>query len=395
MQPFTPPRALWRACIAIIALAAALPPLAVAQTGLDTPDAADTLRVRLRHAPASPVIFRDDEGSSLAHFIDVAQYFPDVAVRFECGEIRLLCADGDTVQVAWDHPLTTRMGTPRLPVYLYNSAAYANELVTLPFRWSAGDTLSLFRVLDLRFPLRDANGKLMPDGLDTAAIVVPDTVSFTIEVLDDATHEVLGVLERLALYPVSGAFEYTSHIVRRMMEGELPIAPLRSWPSAAAWDGRRVRLRVAPVWQPQLRGEYGARAMYAFLFWGAERSGPILEEQRRFGSLTAGLLDSLRTAHKARGGSDGRTAEACRVHPSVLTPERNVLTVQAPEGVSVAGDLRLYDLRGVPVFSRACRTVPGGEARIAVPVHALAAGAYLLVVDVHGSPVVQPLTIIR
>jgi hypothetical protein len=390
------------AAVALAALALAAMPLPLSTAAAQP--RIDTTHVRLTRIPVAPFTVRDDARALLGHYVDVAQYFPDVAVRFECGELSLCTPDGDTLAIPWDHPLQRQAQSPRLPVYAYNSASWANEIVSLPFTTRPGDTLSLFRMPDLRFPLRDAAGDVMRE-VDTAALSIPDTVSFRIEVLDGDTRAPRLVLETVTLYPARCWSDCMHRWLARMIDGSLPTSPLLRWTPPPSLAGERLRIRVVPVFHPQLRGDFARRALYAFFFWSDRRSTFYADEQRRWAAAAAALIDSLRGARKREAGTaldDAIAAARWSVSPTQLTREHATITIRRgdiPAGAATtagSGTLRLYDLRGVHLLSYPL-AIPSdrGEWTVQLPCASLATGVYLLVLDAGGLPLVQPLTILR
>lgn len=334
-------------------------------------------------APIAPFVLRDADNVPLGHHVAVDQIREKYQLEVKVGELELRTMTGDTLGIAWDHPLNRSMVTPVLPVYEYNSVNFRNPVYSQPFTIMSGDTLWYHAIHGVDFPVLDTALQFhaVPD---TAGIVVEDTLTVRMELVDDADGSLRALLEEWCFTPASGLSELLLQQARRMSERGGSRDGIGRWVPAASDVGRRFRVHIVPVHHPQRDGRFERRALYCRFRWEERASLADRELGTWMPALLDRLLDSLDALRKATAL---QTAEPLAITVTPTTMRRGVeqLVITLPEGASAAGTVEILTVDGRMIERRELRSPSsGGRVTMKWNTTGLAAGSYLAIIRMGG-----------
>ncbi len=236
--------------------------------------------------PADISGLRDPSGDPWTSYVDVAQFYPSIALRMIVGEAAVVRAS-DRTEIRWDHPLSLQKATPYLPLYEYNSPSYANEAITKPFILRSEDRLMMFRDFGFRFPSVTKDGAELSFRDGAAGMNISDTIEFRIEIVDAGDRRVIKTLDGFIVPPCDDWSKFTEVLARRAASPAFASASYPFLLTLIPDDdvlNRSIRLRATAVHRPSKGAGYEDRAIY-MRFQGYERVSKHLIET--WGELTA------------------------------------------------------------------------------------------------------------
>lgn len=215
----------------------------------------------------SPVYMGNYEnGVTKRHYATVEQLNTGLGIACDIGEVTILSGTGDSIHVAFDHPLNTSMATTLLDVYQFNSDTYANQIRTLPWKVFAGDTLVFYRNPKLLLPQLNSDGSVKTE-FDAAHTASDDTLRFRVILECDSTGQVLAELDTLTYYPYRSMSELALQGMLQRMEGQLPTNRVFRFGMPSEWIGRKVRLAMHPTFRAPGQDPYDGRLLLVQFFY--------------------------------------------------------------------------------------------------------------------------------
>jgi hypothetical protein len=328
---------------------------------------------------------RDDNGRAIHHYARVAQYWPTCAAGFDFGEITIFRpgANGsDSIRCHFDHPLKSQTWTEEVAVYQLGTNNFANPIQTRPLYFEQGDTLSYFRDAVFIFPyyLNEADSSFLTIADDTSSLAIPDSVGYYIQLVNANSGVVVADIDYSLFLPVTQFFQL-QHCIEPVLQMTDEDLPFRWVVPDSLCDGQGYRLRLLPLYYPQLRQEFSDRSMFVAFFWTMPRS----DHFRRLG-------DSLRSAAKRQASDlareevhDLNKSGSFEVYPTVFRQgTMGSLTVSGPLPRSESIPYSIYSLTGQKVTEG--RVTTDGNmpptAVIPIPGENMTRGAYFLLLHV-------------
>jgi hypothetical protein len=332
------------------------------------------------------------DGTRLCHYAYADQLLDKVQIEYKVGELELLSRNDGVLPVIWDHPLKRHMITPFMPVYLYNSCELQNEITSMPFVPEKGDTLRYFHILGLDFPVRgDANAGVP----DTAEIALADTLSYYLQIVDEAEGRSVATLDHIVIPPAHCFAELVSVLIDPILESNFEKSGVGEWiPGEEHW-GRQMRLRVLPVYHPQRDGRFGNRALYCRYRWEDRASRVAQEIDSWLEHDVNAVIDSIYGMRKT-AVSAGKRALQLEMSPTLLRSGMETLELGFPRQAIGSGSVSLFTSNGQLVHTQPLYSdSPIDRLAIKLSQSELATGAYLAVVRIENQTAVRFIRVLR
>ncbi|MBL0174736.1 MAG: hypothetical protein IPP94_05640 [Ignavibacteria bacterium] len=338
---------------------------------------------------ATVTAITDTNGVSWSQYIEVAQFSPAVSLRLVAGEIRIANPAGHTAGIGWDHPLTHTWKSEFVPVYQYNSAAFANPAVTEAFTLHAGDTLALFRDFGFRFPVSNEDGTERTLEEDTAGFVLPDSIIFSMDLIDAQSGALVRTVDRFVMPPCNGWSAFLSVLAAsvhpRMMQNDRhPF--LLALVADQALDGARVRLRINPQYLSRIPGTYTERAMYMRFAINPRLSAMVAETwDHDMAAAREEFEDVVEQLGLPKQGNDNAPKNAdLLIYPSLVYRSAPVLRVwHAHPNAGDAVVFQALDITGRVLFQEERRSQGEKDMLFRLPERATQSALALVVVRVN------------
>lgn len=337
---------------------------------------------------------RDTSGVAYTAYAEIAQFSPQVSLRLAAGEVAIRSRNGDVSQTLWDHPLTHQPVSEYVPVYQYNSAAFANPIVTFPFTVRAGDTLTFFRDFGFRFPMRNEDGSARTFAQDTAHFQLSDSMVFRVELIDASSEALLRSLESFTVPPCRDwqgfCMALSAEMLSRLQADDRHPYIHRTIADEEL-DGKRLRLRINPQYRNAIADDYSGRALYLRFTLNPRLSSMLAANWDRDMEEARHVYDKLvATLPLPKNGAQDHPGiaekPAISLFPSLLSRSMPVLQLRdedAAEGDAVT--LLVSDINGRLLHQEA-RISRGEQSMVfLLPPEATEQGSALVAVRVRGT----------
>jgi hypothetical protein len=312
---------------------------------------------------------RDEDGTHQAHYVRATQYFPQVAVVADLGEVNIRGQQGDTLELPFDFHETYMALTPEYRVYDTNTVNFALPMYTKQFRFESGDTLYYLFSPSYRFPRFNAMGGERTFEEDSANFCVPDSVLFYVDLIDAYTLEPVVSIDSILFVPVFSidsmliaikGLQYDATIIERMERSFLP------GPQHTA--GSDYRLRLRPIHMPQLVENYDNRVLYGRYFWSNRLSAALRDWARANPKSTVpGVVRS------------SRQEQALHIVPNQLTRAQNgILRVSGAWDIAAPVYVTVHDALGKIVYGTRMMSEASGSFLLSFETEKLAGGKYFV-----------------
>jgi hypothetical protein len=245
------------------------------------------------------VSLKDNDNVPFGHYVSISQYFEQIRVMAEIGEPNIRNSNGDTLNLFFDHPLRCFIDTSGLLVYENNSLLFANEYKTNPFTLSSTDTLCYSLDYGFEPPYRNPDGSIRTREQDTTYCTVQDTIKYFIELIDGSTSDIVSVIDSVVFFPVSEAYKFSQSVIPEINAANaLDYIERRKNFTDTAIVNHALRLRLHPIYQLQLRGEFSRRSFLARLNWSERHSKFLKSRYDVVFSKGRAIFDSISMANK-------------------------------------------------------------------------------------------------
>jgi len=344
------------------------------------------------------------DGTPQAEFIHVVQYFPKVAVGYRIGETHVKHADGDTIDLRWNVPMTARSSNVYLKVFHDSTDDLLNDIITLPFSVEEGDSLIFFRDFMMEFPqINPVDRSDRSFVQDTSEFDLPCDVSFVLELIDVSDGSRRAVVDSVVFPESHSWWTFGDNMVAVLTDSTSAIStehPLVTVFGTDA-DPGTYRLRVRPLYHPRRQGDRAGRNMYY----------TYSLQDRVIGKLSA-VKDSLVAAFVASAIAYGDSIEHSahmrnqphrsapqagdvKIFPTHIHGNNPILSVHGvPSGKhdSIRVSLHSMDGNAVKEWTHLEGSAANGTMDLRIPTR-LNPGSYLVLLGLQEHHVVQLITV--
>lgn len=314
---------------------------------------------------------RDEDGTHLAHYVRATQYFPQVAVIADLGEVSIRGQQGDTLELPFEFHETYLSLTPEYRVYDTNTVNFAVPMYTKKFRLEAGDTVYYFFSPSYLFPRYNATGGERTFEEDSANFCVPDSVLFVVDLIDAYTLEPVASIDSIMFVPVH-SLDSMLIAIKGIQLDETIVDRLERFflPGEQHTGGTDYRVRLRPIHLPQLVGNYDNRVLYARYFWSSRISTVLKDSARSY---------SISKNRSLRSVGSSNIDHSLEIIPNQITRTfSGSISVQGAWDATSALQLTIHDALGKVVYSRMEMSTSGTSLMLTLDTEHLAGGKYFV-----------------
>ena len=290
----------------------------------------------------------DENHVPFGNYVRVGQFFDNDAVMYVFGEVNVRNQTGDTLTVWFDHALTKKWNSEKFNVYVDNSLDYENELITKPFILSNSDTLVYYREAHVQFSVLNEDQSERTIEQDTLDFNIPDSVLFRIDLIDDSTHLKLTTIDSTLFLPSQNFYTLDQSILPSVPRFDSVQFIEQRWRATfTSGSSRRVRLRLTPIYLPQLNSRFQKRAMKAEFNWSPRVSAYWKDRIRQVGKKFEHIKDSLLNTYHLKGENN----HEINIFPNVIDKFTRFITVRNNAKNIDEIKISLYTIAGEKIFS--------------------------------------------